>query len=162
MHTWSSPLYLLGSGWMDGQMGWLTGAQLCLNLCGTMDFSPSSSSVHGIFQGRKLEWLPLPPPGDLPDPGIFPTRGSSRPRDLPDPGIEPTSPILAGRIFTTSAAWEAPDWQVDSSIAIWLRCQIFWRLRGRKTCNWFPPNTFLLNFALWQCLWISFNKSNTC
>ena len=29
------------------------------------------------------------------------------PGDLPDPGIEPASPTLAGRFFTTSAAWEA-------------------------------------------------------
>ena len=38
---------------------------------------PSDSSIHGSFQARKLEWLPLSPPGDLPDPGIFPTQGSN-------------------------------------------------------------------------------------
>ena len=32
--------------------------------------SLSVSSVHGILQARILEWLPLPSPGDLPDPGI--------------------------------------------------------------------------------------------
>ena len=37
-------------------------------------------------------WLPCPPPGDLPDPGIEPT--SLR------------SPALAGGFFTTSATWE--------------------------------------------------------
>ena len=34
------------------------------------------------------------------------------PRDLPNPGTEPTShtsPALAGRFFTTSAAWGAPE-----------------------------------------------------
>ena len=34
------------------------------------------------------------------------------PQDLPDPGIEPVtlaSPELAGRFFTTSATWEAPN-----------------------------------------------------
>ena len=31
------------------------------------------SSVHGILQARTLEWLPCPPPGDLPNPGIEPT-----------------------------------------------------------------------------------------
>ena len=33
------------------------------------------------------------------------------PGDLPDPGIEPeslTSPVMAGRFFTTLATWEAP------------------------------------------------------
>ena len=29
------------------------------------------------------------------------------PGDLPDPGIEPTSPMLAGRFFTTRSTWEA-------------------------------------------------------
>ena len=36
----------------------------------------------------------------------------SSPGDLPDPGIELaslTSPTLAGRFFTTSATWEAPN-----------------------------------------------------
>ena len=35
-----------------------------------MDCSPPDSSVHGIFQARVLEWVP--PPGDLPNPGIEP------------------------------------------------------------------------------------------
>ena len=34
-----------------------------------MDCSPPGSSVHGILQARALEWLPCPPPGDLPNPG---------------------------------------------------------------------------------------------
>ena len=34
--------------------------------------SPPGSSVHGIVQARKLEWLPFPSPGDLPNPGIKP------------------------------------------------------------------------------------------
>jgi len=39
-------------------------------------------------------------------------RGSplSLPEDLPDPGVEPASlasPALTGRVFTTSATWEA-------------------------------------------------------
>ena len=41
-------------------------------------------SVRGISQARILEWVPLPSPGDL-----------------PDPGMEPTSPTLAGEFFTT-------------------------------------------------------------
>ena len=43
------------------------------------------SSVHGILQARILVrilgWVGLPSSRDLPDPGIFPTQGSSRPRD---------------------------------------------------------------------------------
>ena len=36
-----------------------------------MDCCPLGSSVHGILQARILEWLPFPPPGDLPNPGIY-------------------------------------------------------------------------------------------
>ena len=41
-----------------------------LTLCDPMDCSPPGSSVHRILQARILEWLPLPSPGDLPDPEI--------------------------------------------------------------------------------------------
>ena len=53
------------------------------------DCSLPDSSVHGILQARILEWVSIPPPGDL-----------------PDPGTEPAflmSPALAGGFFTTSA-----------------------------------------------------------
>ena len=62
-------------------------AQSCLTVCDPMDCSPSGSSVHGIFQARRiLEWVAI-----------------SFSRDLPDPGIEPASPessALAGGFFT--------------------------------------------------------------
>ena len=38
--------------------------------CNPMDCIPPGSSVHRIFQARILEQLPLPTPGDLPDPGV--------------------------------------------------------------------------------------------
>ena len=41
-------------------------------LCDPMDCSLPSSSVHGIFQARILEWVATPSPGDLPNPGIEP------------------------------------------------------------------------------------------
>ena len=37
-----------------------------------MDYNPPGSFVHGIFQARILEWVAIPPPGDLPDPGTKP------------------------------------------------------------------------------------------
>ena len=37
-------------------------AQLCPTLSDSMDCSLPGSSVHGIFQARVLEWLPLPSP----------------------------------------------------------------------------------------------------
>ena len=46
--------------------------QLCPMLCDPMDCSLPGSSVHRILQAKILVWLPCPPPGDLPDPGIEP------------------------------------------------------------------------------------------
>ena len=64
-----------------------------------MDYSSQGSSVNGIFQARILEWLPFPPPGDLPKPGIEPA--------------SLVSPELAGRFFTISTTWEAYDFLLE-------------------------------------------------
>ena len=42
----------------------VSGVQLFGN---PVDCSPPDSSVHGISQARILEWVPFPPPTDLPD-----------------------------------------------------------------------------------------------
>ena len=63
-------------------------------VCYPMDRSLPGSSVHGISQAKILEWVAhLPPPGDLPDPGI--ESASLR------------SPALAGGFFTPSVTREA-------------------------------------------------------
>ena len=48
-----------------------------------MDCSPPGFSVHGISQARILEWLPLPPPGNPPDPGIEPMSPALQADSLP-------------------------------------------------------------------------------
>ena len=48
-----------------------------------MDCSTPGSSVHGILQARKLEWVAFPSPGNLPNSGVEPTT--------------PASPALTGR-----------------------------------------------------------------
>ena len=45
---------------------WFLTPAAAVNTCSDVH----SSSVHGIFQARTLEWLPCPPPGDRPNPGI--------------------------------------------------------------------------------------------
>ena len=47
-------------------------AQSCPTLCDPVDCSPPGSSVHGILQQESWSGLPLPSPGDLPDPGMEP------------------------------------------------------------------------------------------
>ena len=42
-------------------------AQSCLTL-----FDPMDYTVHGILQARILEWVVVPSPGDVPNPGIEP------------------------------------------------------------------------------------------
>ena len=44
-------------------------AQSHLILCNPVDCGLPGASVHGILQARILEWVPFPPPGDLPNPG---------------------------------------------------------------------------------------------
>ena len=47
-------------------------AQSCLILCDPMDWGLPGFSVHRNLQARILEWVSIPSPGDLPDPGIQP------------------------------------------------------------------------------------------
>ena len=71
-----------------------TGTQLCLTRCDPRDYSPSGSSVHGIFQARILEWVAIP------------FRRSSQPSDWTH--ISYVS--CTGRwILYQCTTWEAPD-----------------------------------------------------
>ena len=47
-------------------------ASVVLTLCDPMDCGSPGPSVHGTPQARTLEWVAMPSPGDLPDPGIKP------------------------------------------------------------------------------------------
>ena len=58
-------------------------AQSCPTLCDPIDCSPPGSSVHRILQARILEWVALPSPGDLPDPGVEPTSPALHVDSLP-------------------------------------------------------------------------------
>ena len=60
-----------------------------------MDCSPQASSGHGILQVIILEWVAMPPPGHLPNPGI---ELSSL-----------VSPALADGFFTTEPPGKPPE-----------------------------------------------------
>ena len=64
--------------------------QSCPILWDPMDYSPSGSSVHGIFQARVLEWI-----------AISFSRGSSQPKN------QTQVSRIAGRCFTIWAIREA-------------------------------------------------------
>ena len=62
--------------------------QLCPTLCDPIDRSPPDSSVHWIFQATTVKWnteeyLPYPPPGALPHPGIKPGSPAFQADSLP-------------------------------------------------------------------------------
>ena len=69
-------------------------AQSCLTPCDPMDCSPPGSSVHGIFQGRVLEWV-----------AISFSRGSSWPRN------QTWVSCIVGRRFTVWATREVRCFQ---------------------------------------------------
>ena len=70
-----------------------------------MDCSLPGSSVHGTLQARILDWVAIPPPGDLLDTGIEPT--------------SPAAPVLAGGFFTDEFTWKA--WVTLGKTASFLR-----------------------------------------
>ena len=58
-----------------------------------MDCSPPGSSVHGILQTRILEWVAIPSPGDLPDPGIEHGSPALQADSLPSKQSDQGSPV---------------------------------------------------------------------
>ena len=51
-------------------------------------------SVHGILQARTLQWVPIPPSGGLPSPGIKPASPALQVDSLPtEPSREPIDKI---------------------------------------------------------------------
>ena len=58
--------------------------RFCLTLCNPMDYSTLGSSIHGILQGRILDWV-----------AISYSKGSSQPRD------QTRVSCIVGRFFTT-------------------------------------------------------------
>ena len=68
-----------------------------------MDYSPPGFSVHGILQTRILEWVAIPFPGDLPDPGIElgspALQADSLPSKSPGKCLPVSRSFLVSRLF---------------------------------------------------------------
>ena len=67
-------------------------AKLCLIFCDPWTVACQDSQSMGFPWQESWSGLPLPPPGDLPDPEIEPE--------------SPAFPALAGGFFTTEVTWE--------------------------------------------------------
>ena len=77
--------------WEHAKLLWLF-----LTLCNPVDCSLPGFSIHGIFQGRLLEWVAI---------------SFSRGTWISNPGIEPGCPVsveLAGRILCLMNRWGSP------------------------------------------------------
>ena len=90
LYTWNYTTWLISFACLHAKS-----LQSCLTLCDPMVCTPPCFSVHVILQARILEWVAVPSSRGFPDPGIKP--------------MSLVSPALAGRFFTTSTTWEAPD-----------------------------------------------------
>ena len=78
----------------NGMLQSVKTTQSCPTICDPMDCSPPGSSVHGILQASRLEWVAVP----------F-SRGSSWPRDRTQISS------ITGRFFTIWATSEA-QWNI--------------------------------------------------
>ena len=119
-------------------------AVLCFRLIMANSLRP-----HGLQPTRLLWWrfsrqeywngLPCLPPGNLPNPGIEP--------------MCLISPELAGRFFTTSATWEAPNPQVR---AIMCLIPLIW-VTGEMLFSWSNCGARLheIHFRKWVPSWNS-------
>ena len=87
-------------------------SQSCLTLCNPMDCSLPGFSVHGDSPGKNTGEGGLPPPGDLPNPGIKPRSPALQADSLPSkpPGKPKNTGVgslslLQGNFPTQESTW---------------------------------------------------------
>ena len=110
-------------------------AQLCLILCNSLDYSPSGSSVHVIFQARILEWV-----------AISSSRSSSLPRDRT---LISWVSCIDRQILYHCTTWEASGTTCNPAIKE-LRPGPFW-LADDPTCcviQYFEHNLWMKVFRI--------------
>ena len=87
--------------------------QSCPTFFDPMDCSPPGSSVHGILQARILEWVVIPSPGDLPDPGIEPRSPALQADSLPSEPLKGKVKSLS-RVQLFATPWTLAYWAPPS------------------------------------------------
>ena len=137
-----------------------------------VDCSPPGSSVHGILQARILEWVAIPSPGDLPDPGIEP-RSPTLQADALTPA--PPGKVTNGKfssyvwvvfhfvcLYTTSSLSNHLCLEVLRRVILLLIVVLSCVLRIFFTCILVTLNREnLLFWAHWYCLISCENDSDT-
>ena len=113
-----------------------------------MDCILPVSSVHGIFffQARILEWVPLPPPRYLPDPGIkLASLALQVVALLLSHGRSPQIPIFM-QYFQTYC------------ISRWIS---FWRVRTRKEISWWNVRSIFIWIFFYYTNFLQYNLRKT-
>ena len=94
--------------------------QSCLTLCNPMDCSLPGSSVHGVFQARIPEWLPLPSPRNLQDPEIKPVSPALAGSDsLPLSHLIQINAVLHLQCFAVPREWSQSFSHLFSAVILW-------------------------------------------
>ena len=115
-------------------------AQLCPTLCDPMDYT-----VHRILQARILEWVAsIPPPGDLPNPGIKPRSPTLQADSLP---TEPQGTPKNTRVGGLSLHQRIFPIQDLNQCLLHFR-QILYQLSYKGKDTYFMPGTSMANFSL--------------
>ena len=116
------------------QSAWVHAKSLQLyQLCDPMDCSLPASSVHRMLQARILEWLPWPPPGDLPDLGLNLSLLCFLHRQMGSLSLAPPGKPPYGECIIRNARLDESQWNQDylekyqqPQICRWYHCN------GRK------------------------------
>ena len=95
--------------------------QSCSTLVTVWTVAHQAPPSMGFSRQEYWSWLPCPPLGDLPDPGI-----KSMPLSFP---------ALAGGFLATSATWEAPN-DSQNSEACLLRFTVYCKGEKLETAKW--------------------------
>ena len=109
--------------------------QSCLILCNTMACSPLGSSVHGVSQGRILEWVAISSSG-----------GSSQPRS-------PASPALQTYFLLLSHQRKFRE-------AVCSRSLCYHVMSGDGFCHWLHKHLSFLQ--VWCCILFQLSSCQSC
>ena len=107
--------------------------------CDPTDCSLPGSAVYAILQARIMEWLAIPSPEDLPNPGIKPgspaLQADSLPAELPGNSLQGMEVPAMWETLVQSLGWEDPlekETATHSSILAWRRTLVGYSPWGHK------------------------------
>ena len=106
-------------------------------------YSLPGSSVHGILQARILQWVAVPSPGDLPDPGIEPRSSTLQEDSLPsEPPGKPS--YIQGNLQNTISWFFSRNFTSQKGLAGYIQSAEREREREKKKQRYYQV------YSTWQ------------